>query len=172
MYLEYGHTLWIHDLVAKCTFKIAQALPPSFRHPEAPATLPTIIKHCPGRTKSSGGHNAWFPNEIWHFVHRAAKSWCAQDRVVSCNAELHPPEFQALISNAGSPFPGGHGFTPHFAKRTWMHFAFKFKWIIIKHEVFFAKPKEANTILFLEPHVCFTCSATYNWLFLAASTQQ
>ena len=124
IYLEYGHTLWIHDLVAQCTLKIAQALPPSFRHPEAPTTLPTIIKHCPGRTKSSGEQNRWL-------------SWFGSLRIGPENLDVHntrlfpatlnyaPQNFKRWFQMPASPTPDGHGFSPHVPKHTWMHFAYE-----------------------------------------------
>ncbi len=130
MYLKYGHTLWIHDLVAQCTFKIAQALRPRLPHPEAPATLPTIIKHCPGRTKSSEDHNTWFGS--WRIgpenfdLHKSCLHMLqVGKRDCFPQAALRPRNFKQWFRMPESPFPGGHGFRPRVVKRTWMHFAYE-----------------------------------------------
>lgn len=119
--------------------------------------IPRPLPHCPPSSNTApdepspqGEQNRWL-------------SWFGSLRIGPENLDVHktrlfpatlnyaPQNFKRWFQMPASPTPGGHGFSPHVAKHTWMHFAYEIQ-KIIKFEVFFAKPKEANTVPFLEPN--------------------
>ena len=134
MILIYIH-ICIWNTVIHCEFMTSSHNVPSRsrKHFHLVFGIPRPLPHCPPSSNTApdepspqGEQNRWLS---WFGVLRIGPENLDVHRTRLFPATLNypPQDFKRWFQMPASPTPGGHGFRPHVAKRTWMHFAYEIR---------------------------------------------
>ena len=149
--------IYIWNTVIHCEFMTSSHNVPSRsrKHFHLVFGIPRPLPHCPPSSNTApdepspqGEQNRWL-------------SWFGSLRIGPENLDVHktrlfpatlnyaPQNFKRWFQMPASPTPGGHGFSPHVAKHTWMHFAYEIQKNYKVWSVFSPNPKKQTRSLFL-----------------------